>query len=57
MITKELKDNEMKEITGGTIGSSIINAVNDTIEFIYKLGYELGSAIRRLIEGGQCPLN
>ena len=57
MQTIELKDNEMKEINGGTIGSSIINAVNDTLEFIYRLGYEFGSAIRRIISGGSCPLN
>ncbi len=57
MQVKELTENEMLKINGGTIGSQIINAVVKAIETIYNLGRELGSGIRRISGGKYCPLD
>ena len=51
----ELKVNEMKKIVGGNYSSQVINAITNVIEFIYNLGRELGSGIRRLVSDEYCP--
>ena len=51
----ELKVNEMKKIVGGNYSSPVINAITNVIEFIYNLGRELGSGIRRLVSDEYCP--
>ena len=48
---------EMKNVTGGGISYSLINAVTKAISAIYDLGKSTGSAIRRLIKKSYCPIN
>lgn len=58
MQVKELKEQEMESIIGGgTISSSVINAIAKIIDTIYNLGNQTGSGIRRLTSGEYCPLN
>ncbi len=56
MQVRELHDTELNQITGGSITSSIINAVISAIETIYEFGKQFGSSIRRMNEGSYCPL-
>ena len=53
---REIKEEEMKTISGGNFESPVINAITNTLEFIYNLGKELGSGIRRLIDNNYCPM-
>lgn len=53
----KLTNKEMKNITGGGISYSLINAVTKAITAIYDLGKSTGSAIRRAIQKSYCPLN
>ncbi len=57
MKIKELNNNEMSQVSGGSIGSSILNAVNNIVTGIYELGRQLGSGVRRLITGEYCRVN
>lgn len=57
MKIKEIKDNEMKNISGGDIGSTLINAFNNLTETIFNLGKEFGSSVRRLFEKNYCSLD
>ena len=57
MQVKELNEKEMLNISGGTLTSSFINAINGIINTIYELGKETGSAIRRLTTGSYCHIN
>lgn len=57
MKIKEIKDNEMKNISGGDIGSTLINAFNNLAETIFNLGKEFGSSVRRLFEKNYCSLD
>lgn len=56
MQIRELQDNELNNITGGSITSSIINAVISAVETLYEFGKQFGSSIRRMHEGNYCPL-
>lgn len=53
----ELDNKKMSLITGGTVGSAIINAVSNLLSLFYDMGRELGSGLRRIIEGKNCPIN
>lgn len=53
----ELKKEEMRNITGGSISSAMINAITKAVNTIYELGKQTGSTIRRLISGKYCPIN
>ena len=57
MVVRELKENEMLNIDGGSLSSSIINAINQIINTLYELGSATGSAIRRLVGGSYCSAN
>ena len=47
----ELKKEEMQEINGGGITSSMINAISKGINTLYELGKQTGAALRRIISG------
>ena len=53
----ELKKSEMAQIYGGTINSTIINAIVRIASFFFDLGKETGSAIRRFENGSYCNTN
>ena len=57
MKIREINDNEMKKISGGDIGSTLINAIGNAFETLYKLGVELGSGIRRIFNNSYCNLD
>ena len=54
MQIRELEDNELNKISGGGITSSIMNAIISAVNFIYEVGKELGSTIRRMNEDSYC---
>ena len=56
MNKKELKQEEMLSIHGGSIASPLINAITKAVGAIYDLGRQTGSSIRRLVSGKYCPL-
>ena len=52
-----LNKQELLAITGGgTITSSMLNAIARGISTITDLGRALGSAIRRMVSGKICPI-
>lgn len=51
-----LKDEELINISGGSISASMINYLVKGIEAIFELGQSLGTAIRRTKENKICPL-
>ena len=54
---KKVSDNELNEIYGGdSISGPIINAIVNVLNLIQEAGYNVGSGIRRIIEGEMCPL-
>ena len=56
---KRLDEDNLNKITGGDasyITGPIINAVVNVIKVIQDAGYNLGSGMRRIIEGETCPL-
>lgn len=53
----EIKKEEMKNIVGGAISYSLINAVSKLITTLYELGKSTGSAIRRITKNSYCPIN
>ena len=53
----KLNKKEMKNVTGGGISYSLINAVTKAVTALYELGKNTGSAIRRVIKNAYCPLN
>ncbi len=54
---KELNNYEMEKINGGTITSSMINAIISAVGIILELGEKTGSSIRRLVEGNMCQVS
>lgn len=52
----KLTKQEMKNITGGGISYSLINAITKVINTIYELGQNTGSALRRVIKKAYCPI-
>ncbi len=57
MNKEELTKKEMLSINGGSLSSSILNAIVNAVNIVYELGKETGSALRRLLIGDYCPLN
>ena len=55
MQIKELDRDEMVQINGGSISSSVINAIANVINIVLELGEKTGSSIRRMISGDICP--
>jgi len=54
---KKICDNELNEIYGGdSISGPIINAIVNVLNMIQEAGYNVGSGMRRIIEGEKCPL-
>lgn len=54
---KKINDNELNDIYGGdSISGPIINAVVNILNLIQEAGYNVGSGMRRIIEGEKCPL-
>ena len=52
----ELKQEQLKNISGGTITSAMINAISKAVNTIYELGRQTGSALKRLIKNKHCAL-
>ncbi len=54
---KQIKDEELERIVGGggTISSSVINALTSIIKFLYDVGSGVGSAFRRFNDKDLCP--
>ena len=57
MLVRELKENEMLDIDGGTLTSSLINAISKIVNTLYDIGEATGSAIRRITNGKYCRIN
>ena len=56
-VIKMLNKQELLAVTGGgTITSSMLNAIARGISTITDLGRALGSAIRRMVSGKICPI-
>ena len=52
----QLKDCELKTISGGALTSTLINAIVKGFNLIIELGKSLGSTIRRAISGKSCSI-
>lgn len=50
----KLTDNQLKEINGGAITSTLINAIVKGFSLIIEIGKSLGSSIRRATSGKFC---
>jgi len=48
-----IDDIELKQIIGG-VSATLINSVVRALEFIFELGKNIGSIIRRRIDGTKC---
>ena len=55
-VIMELNQEEMRNIIGGSITSSMLNAISKAVNTLYELGKATGSAIRRIISNAYCPL-
>lgn len=51
-----LKNSELKNIIGGSITATFINAVVKGISLLIELGKSLGSSIRRITSGATCAV-
>ncbi len=51
---KELKNEELKEIYGGSFSGTFISSIVRGVTFIFDLGRTLGSALVRLINHAPC---
>ena len=53
---KELSNKELKKIEGGAgFTAALLNAASRAISTLMELGRNLGSALRRTINGSICP--
>ena len=52
----KLNQEKMKEINGGSITSSMINALSKAVNTLYELGKATGSALRRILHKTYCPM-
>lgn len=57
MLVREINENEMMNIDGGTLTSSFINAISKIVNTLYDIGEATGSAIRRITNGKFCRIN
>ena len=53
---KELNNNELVAIVGGSITGTLINAGVSAAKFIYSIGQAFGSSLRRIGNNNLCPL-
>jgi len=53
---KRLEAEELKNIYGGTITGTFINALTKGVNTFLALGRAVGSSIRRLGSGNLCPM-
>ncbi len=56
---ERINDENLNKISGGDasyITGPIITAVVSVIKVIQEAGYNLGSGMRRIVEGEMCPL-
>ena len=54
---RELSNKELMNIEGGvSFSASLLNAASRAISTLLELGRNLGSAIRRSINGSVCPV-
>ena len=53
---KELNDSELKEIDGGSLSGTLINAFTNGMKTVLEIGRSLGSALRRLSEDKMCAV-
>ena len=51
-----LTNQELKQINGGNITATFINAIVKGLEFLIELGKSLGSSFRRITTGATCTL-
>lgn len=54
---KKIKDQELVNVIGGGVTSTMINAISKAINTIYNLGQAIGSAFRRAKTGKICSAN
>ena len=57
---KKVEERKLDEILGGDssyVSGPIISAIVAVVKLIRDAGYDLGSGIRRMIEGEVCPLD
>lgn len=52
----QLNDRQLKQIIGGSVGATMLNAVIKGISLIVDLGKSLGSTIRRASENKPCDI-
>ena len=52
----ELKNNEMLNISGGSVSAAWLNALSRAVTTLMDLGRSLGTSIRRSISGKVCPV-
>ena len=53
---KELNSNEIRQIDGGSLSGTLINAITSGMKVVLDIGRSLGSAIRRVKEDNMCAL-
>lgn len=51
-----LTNRELANIYGGSISASLLNALSRGVSTLYDIGYALGSAIRKLLNGRVCKV-
>ena len=54
---KELTKEELKQISGGAISATLINAFVRGMNTFLEVGRSLGTAIRRLVTKNVCPVS
>jgi len=50
----ELRNNELRNISGGVLSGTLVNAAISGAKILLELGRSVGSAIRRFILGIYC---
>lgn len=53
----KLKNEEMKSIDGGAFTATMLNAITKAVNTVYEFGRQVGSTLRRLINGKYCSIN
>ena len=53
---KTLNENELREIDGGSLTGTIINALTSAAKVVLDIGRSLGSALRRISEDKKCAI-
>lgn len=55
---KKIENSELRQVIGGsiTLTATFINAFCRMVDFIFEVGQNLGSSIRRNIEKSTCPI-